>query len=29
MSLSICLFTDVCLPTLGGAQTVLDQLCRQ
>jgi glycosyltransferase involved in cell wall biosynthesis len=29
MSLSLCLFTDVCLPTLGGAQTVLDQLCRQ
>jgi glycosyltransferase involved in cell wall biosynthesis len=29
MSLSICLHTDVCLPTLGGAQTVLDQLCRQ
>jgi glycosyltransferase involved in cell wall biosynthesis len=29
MSLSICLFTDVCLPTLGGAQAVLDQLCRQ
>lgn len=29
MTLSICLFTDVCLPRLGGAQTVLDQLCRQ
>jgi glycosyltransferase involved in cell wall biosynthesis len=29
MSLSICLFTDVCLPSLGGAQAVLDQLCRQ
>ena len=29
MSLSICFFTDVCPPTLGGAQTVLDQLCRQ
>jgi glycosyltransferase involved in cell wall biosynthesis len=29
MSLSICLFSDVCLPALGGAQTVLDQLCRQ
>jgi glycosyltransferase involved in cell wall biosynthesis len=29
MSLSICFFSDVCPPTLGGAQTVLDQLCRQ
>lgn len=27
--LSICLFTDVSLPLIGGAQTVLDQLARQ
>jgi glycosyltransferase involved in cell wall biosynthesis len=29
MSLSICFFTDVCPPTLGGAQAVLHQLCRR